>query len=123
MLELQVHGLSDLVKARCPLDQRTALDQSMSGDAFWSDPLRMNGSIESLIPNYDMSNSGHSQFHYGAVDFLAMKGLNNLGNTCFMNSALQCLVHSPKLAEFFLGDYRNEINLENPLGMKVCLLM
>lgn len=48
-------------------------------------------------------------------------GLLNFGNTCFMNSAIQCLVHTPEFARFFIGDFRQEINLKNPLGMEVTL--
>ena len=49
-----------------------------------------------------------------------LTGLLNLGNTCFMNSAVQCLAHTSKLVDYFLGDYQKEINTQNPLGMKAC---
>ncbi|RZC20322.1 Ubiquitin carboxyl-terminal hydrolase 5 isoform B [Glycine soja] len=49
--------------------------------------------------------------------FLGLTGLLNLGNTCYMNSAIQCLVHTPEFARYFREDYHREINWQNPLGM------
>jgi ubiquitin C-terminal hydrolase len=51
------------------------------------------------------------QPHVGIVGFV------NLGNTCFMNSALQCLLSVEPLTRYFLMQrHILEVNKENPLG-------
>lgn len=46
-------------------------------------------------------------------------GIANIGNTCFMNSVLQCLTNTVEFRDYFLGGlYKSDINLSNPLGHK-----
>ena len=68
----------------------------------------------SLTPKNDVSTCVDA----AKVGTRGKAGLSNLGNTCFMNSALQCLSHSSLLTDYFLSDkYEADINTENPIGM------
>ena len=68
---------------------------------------------EDMKKKSSVARSVGNKYRHGRV------GLWNLGNTCFMNAALQALSATVPLSEYFLSNiFIRELNLDNKFGME-----
>ena len=93
-------------------------DRTSKKNSGQSSPTKLNPHAKELIRKFDIS----VDRQFKSSSRKGLTGLQNLGNTCFMNSALQCMSNTYDLTEYFLDNsFVNDLNPKNPLGTGLCL--
>jgi ubiquitin carboxyl-terminal hydrolase 4/11/15 len=130
------NGHSDLAFTGLGENQTLVLDEQIERDSFVSNYVSKgkaslaaprNAASNGPYQSSSQANSGRSSPAPSGYNLrgrsqrsgraLGTVGLSNLGNTCYMNSALQCVRSVEELTKYFLtGSATEELNVENPLG-------
>ncbi|XP_041750795.2 ubiquitin carboxyl-terminal hydrolase 32-like isoform X1 [Coregonus clupeaformis] len=102
LLDDEDHSLEGL---KIP-DEQYMVIEVRSKDMSWPEEM-------SFIANSNRMNRHNVPTEKGAT------GLSNLGNTCFMNSSIQCVSNTKPLTDYFTsGNHLYELNRTNPIGMR-----
>jgi ubiquitin carboxyl-terminal hydrolase 6/32 len=91
-------------------DEDSLLVEVRSRDGTWPEE------ISSLVTSNDRRSSS-ATLNSAVQHVPGITGLNNLGNTCYMNAAVQCVSNTKILAQYFQRNcHLHELNRANPLG-------